>query len=401
MPRIVIDNNSWFDIIGSGNTGTIAIPQEFATKLFQKHAIQETNYAANELGLYSFASFDRNKRASFLSLRGAKHILQPRVKGCDWRAKGKILQEAIDVFLNPVEANMEICPDPLWNSCFEPILGVGNGINSFYSTAEGQALLMELMRIYYLGLGNSYAELVEFGNHYLIEDANTDRTYTVEDLEWKDYYDQQKAAVGHMTIVDELRANGEKNFIYEIPATDISGNDYVGDAMALIEKVISSASGTFATYLKSRSLSGRLPIIRVSPSIYMKFEAQFMNSLYAAQNPLYYQYQLTGVQPNGMSTMPGVLKYKNCWVVCEDSWGAFDAMTGYTTHRVLLTAPANFGIAHDVRSVNQFGGQGLVLQATTDLRDGGKILASTNYDLGTAVIDKELMINFSYTHKTV
>jgi len=35
------------------------------------------------------------------------------------------------------------------------------------------------------------------------------------------------------------------------------------------------------------------------------------------------------------------------------------------------------------------------------LRDGGKILASTNYDLGTAVIDKELMINFSYTHKTV
>ena len=396
--RILIGEYDYINLIDNNGTKTMLIPQETAVVLFRKIAIQETNYRLNELAMYSFGSVGRSRKASFLSLQGPKHLIQKRgANGCTWTPKGKITNQITEIDMAPVKVEMEICPDALWDSCFENILEVGNGVNDFYASAEGQELLNHILTLVYTGLGNSYAELVEFGKHPLIDDADAGSWFTIGQDEWDDYKDQQTAVAGFMTLVDDLKAEGHANFGYSINQADMNGADFTGDAMALLTRVINAAKGELSTYLKKAGVGMPMATISVSTGIYDRLEEQFISQYNAI--PESYYFKINGSQPlsNGLTSMPGVLKYKGCWVVRRDDWAAFDDITGTTTHRALLSVPGNFGLVHDVSDVQQFNGQGLVIQKSPLLKDGGKIWMKTNYDVATAILDTNLMINFSET----
>ena len=396
--RILIGEYDYINLIDNNGTKTMLIPQETAVVLFRKIAIQETNYRLNELAMYSFGSVGRSRKASFLSLQGPKHLIQKRgANGCTWTPKGKITNQITEIDMAPVKVEMEICPDALWDSCFENILEVGNGVNDFYASTEGQELLNHILTLVYTGLGNSYAELVEFGKHPLIDDADAGSWFTIGQDEWNDYKDQQTAVAGFMTLVDDLKAEGHANFGYSINQADMNGADFTGDSMALLTRVINAAKGELSTYLKKAGVGMPMATISVSTGIYDRLEEQFISQYNAI--PESYYFKINGVQPlaNGLTSMPGVLKYKGCWVVRRDDWAAFDDITGTTTHRALLSVPGNFGLVHDVSDVQQFNGQGLVIQKSPLLKDGGKIWMKTNYDVATAILDTNLMINFSET----
>lgn len=396
--EVLIGDFGSIQLLGGGG-GTMLIPRDVAVALFRRVAIQETNYAQNELGMYSFASVGRSNKASFLSLSGPKHILQSRKNGCTFNPKGQLTNEITDVTMCPVEVNMEICPDSLWDSCFEQILGVGNGINDFFATPEGDQLLMHIMELVYTGLGNSYADLVQFGKHPLIAAANAANSYTVGQGEWNDYRDQQASCTGLITLVDALKAAGLPNYQYTIATADLSPNglEFTGDAMGLIDQVINAAPGELATFLEARGSKGEYGICSVSPSIYNRLEEQFMTTYGVISEG--YRYRVSGMQTslNGTNTLPGVLLYKGVWVTRRNDWKKFDLITGTTTHRALLQAPGVLGLAHDVADIKQFGGQGLVLQRSPDIRDKGKISMITNYDVATAILNQDFLVNASLT----
>src|SRR5690606_31205744 len=145
----------------------------------------------NYFGLYSYGSVGRAGKIRFARLEGPKHILSSRKNGCTWNPKGKITNDITDMMLCPVEYNGELCPDALWDSCWELILGTGNQVRDITATPEGRALFAEMLRLTYVGLGNSIYDLGWFGQHPAIEDADDNDTYTVSEEEWEDFKDQQ------------------------------------------------------------------------------------------------------------------------------------------------------------------------------------------------------------------
>ena len=68
--------------------------------------------------------------------------------------------------------------------------------------------MMKILKQVYIGLGNSFFELAWWGQHPLIDSAETNGWYAVSRRR-EDYLDQQQACAGWMTMIDDLKAKGE------------------------------------------------------------------------------------------------------------------------------------------------------------------------------------------------
>lgn len=376
-----------------GNSRYVTIPTGTALTFFKKLAVVAPDIAMNQLGLYSFATLGRNGKAKFAALGTPKHILQKRNNGCVWNPKGKMPMTLTEVELCPIEYMGEQCPDAFWDSCFEQIFGTGNDVRDFFATPEGQNLVKLMLQQIYTGLGNSYYDLAWFGQHPLIDDSDANGWYGVDPQEWADYKNQQVACGGFMTLIDYYKeVEGRDNFNIPIYRNEVDGEDFVGDAFDLLDRAIRKATGTFGQILRAKTLNGIAPTIQVSAGIFRKLEDQLLAKF--AVIPAMYQYWMTGTDGTSM-LMPGVLKHKGFNVVLNDAWGAFDALTGCITHRVVVSAPGVFGMANDVPDVKQFEGMGLRVTQHLDAPYMGKIYMDTTFKMTATLLDIDLLNNAS------
>lgn len=378
----------------SNQSRYITIPTGTAIKLFNKVALVAPDLVANELGLFTVGSIGRNKEVVFTSINAPKHILGKRRDGCTWSPKGKITNDIEKTTLCPVEYQGENCPDAFWDSCFETVFGTGNDVKDMFATAEGRALQQEIIRKIYLGLGNSFYELAMWGNHPLIDEADSNGWYTAPEDEWADYTDQQEACTGIMTLVDELKATGLPNYNVPIHLSDVDGDRYVGDAFALLDRVINTSSSLMSQALRQGVLNGRAPILQVTKGIFDRLTEQLMIKF--SQIPDMYFYFMMGTNQD-RTMLPGILRYKGYIIYCNDAWAMFDELTGTITHRVMLSTPGIFGIVADVPDLKQFSGMGLRITQHLDAPYNGKIFMDTTFKMATAILSKSLVNNASLT----
>lgn len=385
---------------GSGRF--LSLSTESALNVFKRTTINRNPLVNNVFNLFQFVEADLNGKFRYASFGSPKHIITSRRAGCVWNPKnGSIDFVSGEIVTSDLEVQNETCPDAVWNSCWKSIAGKGLDSKDFYATTEGATLIRQLIDGVFEGIGNGIADLVWFGMHPLIETANTSESYLAANItqtEWDLYYDQMQQTGGILTIVDSLKANGENNYTVDIGS--YVGSEYTGATKTLFDNLLKRRPTQMRLYdNRATSPEGRSAIY-VSRSVYQKYFDDVI-----AQNgniPETFYLFLQGEDGKHIRQR-GVLEYKGHYVVEMDEWDMLGDMTNTYTHRAILTVPRNFAIAATANRLdadglaNQYNGMGMEVIQRLGAPYQGKVYMNAMFELGTALIDQDYVINASET----
>jgi len=364
----------------------IEIDTEASLQFFEHYSVRQPALAEDTLGMYSYLPIGRDLKARFAHMKRPNHILQKRKNGCAWNPKGRVETQINEFTTGAIEYNGEQCPDFVYDTIMERILGVGNQVRDLFATAEGTAIMNELIEKIYLGMGDSINNMAYWANHPLITSSNANNWYvgnTPAD-QWVDFVDQQNHSEvgGWMTVVDALKTAGNANFNVAIAAAN-AGTDgtYSGDPEDLFRLLKSTASGDFKVMLQQVSFSER-PAFIVTEGIWNAYFDKLVNTYTAI--PETYRLRVTG-QDGIAATVPNVLMWQGHPVILNTQWGVFDSLTGVTHHRAILSAPGNFGLAFDTEAVRnaQYSGASMRLTQRVLPPFQGKVYMDTTFRMGT------------------
>lgn len=375
-----------------------------ALNFFRGISIVKSNILMNEMGLFTFQQAGRDGEVHFANLSTPKHLLTKRKNGCVWYSKGKIQVSTKSFDLCPIEYNGEQCPDAFYGTCLERILGPGQQKRDLQSTPESRALFAEMVNRIYEGLGNSFYDLVFYGQHPLIAEAANGDWYSVEDEEWDDFVDQQEACGGLMTLVDQFKADGHPQYNVQIFDEELSTDktQFIGTATDVFDRVLDAQNSAMKLMSKRNNVAqgGRMlrAVILCDERIFRKYEEEL--SIQWNHMDAQFQYFLNGeycaaVGCDNSQPMRGVLRYKGHLIVCMDEWSDFDQMLGINTFRVMAVTPGVFALGYDVPGLNQYGGMGLNITQRLDAPFKGKVYMDTTFKMRATIINEDFIVNAS------
>lgn len=384
----------------NGMDNEIRIPREETTLFFRNYAIKHGDLMANKLGLYSMASVGRNGEITWGKLGTADYLIQPRGQGCVWNPTKGLTSDFDSTLLQPWKIQFEQCPDALWNSILEKVLGTGIDVTDFFATTEGQLLFMKIIEQINLSAGNSYYMMVNFGQNDLITTSNTNNLWVnrVTAELWDRFRANQSVVMGFYTYMDKYKDEGLYNFDVEI-ADSLLSNDklkFTGDAIGWVDTLIEHQPADMSDLAETMIANGIYPTMKLSKSIFERFQAQNRLTNVAESNPNALRAYFTGVDAEFMIS-PNTLMYKGYFIVKDTLQEKFDNVTGTVTHRGFISLAGNFGIAHDTAFLNQYDGLGMRIYQDNRPQYGGKIFADSYGKVATAILDKSMIVHGSAT----
>lgn len=381
-----------FALIG-GDRRVLDLNLETTTALFKEVAIMKPSIPANDLGLYSFIPVGRFGKAKMNTLTVPKHLLQSRKNCLTWNPKGRMYMKPDEIIVEAIEYMGEQCSDAFMGECLEAVLGTGNQVRDIFATPEGAQLFQLAIGNIFEGLGNSFYDVVTFGMDSLITSSDTGNwwdTANVSTEDWDNFVDQQLGigVKGHIPLIEQAKADGLAHFNVAIDAGDVSGDQYTGannDVTVLFDNVIAAAPSKLRILRKRRGNPGVVMLVSVGIfDAYKDYIVANFNTI-----PDVYQFFLNG------EAVPGILRYDGTPVVCMDEWKEYDEMIGVNTHRVVLTAVRNMVVAHDIPAIDQFGGIGMRIEQSQELKNKGIVRMYTNFRVGAGIADTDFMVNAS------
>jgi len=391
MPTLTISNTEiGFD--ARERDRVVEIHTEDALRFYNNHVVENPSLLENLFGLYSFLELGRDLKARYARMKKPRHILTRRKSGCVWNPKGKVITEIDSFDTAPIEYNGEQCPDVWYESCLERLLGPGNAKRDISGTPEGAALLAQLISRIYSGMHDSIYNLLTFGNHPVITQSDTNNWYvasTGQD-EWNDYKDQQliPEVGGHITVLDSLATvDGLPQMNVSLPASEVQGSKFIGDVIGLFNRMVEAASSDFKVMIDSVRPE-ETPILLVTSGIFNAYR----DYLIATYNGIINGYQLlVQGEDNIHRPIKGVLLWDGIPVVRTNAWSRFDTTVGVTTHRAVLTAPGNFGVAFDTAEVVNGQSTGVGMRITQRVLPPyqGKVYMDTTFRTGSSIIDPD------------
>lgn len=384
--------------VSQGGGQRFMLPTESAISFMRASFLKQLDLMQNEFGVYSFQKAGADGKAKIAKLNTPHSLFQARTNCATWTPKGELAfgREEIDTY--PIEFNGTQCWDSLVGDCFEQVFGPGNQLTDITATAEGRALYAMMMEAIYDGLGNSFFDLTAYGGYSVITSSNSGSWWDNTSMtasEWADFVDQNTGITGlsgHITLMEALKAAGNlSHFDVTIASGDVSGGTWTGGSnniTVLFEAILNAATSKFKTYLRKNRLPiSQRPVMLVTPSLYKGYK-DYLIATYSAIPEGYY------LRVDG-EIQRGVLLYDGLPVVSMDEWLHFDERVGVNTHRAVLTMPGNLVVAHRVDSLSQFGGMGLIMERSPNLRDKGRIDMYTTLRAGAAIADTDFMVHAS------
>lgn len=390
-----------FSITAPNGGGQITVQTESALRFFRTFAVAQTDQFARALGLYADVNLGRDLKGRFASFTTPKHLLTARKNGCTWDPKGGVRLQIDEFPTCAVEYDGQQCPDAFYGTCFERLFTPGSN-TPLTDSAEAQAVLRELLERIYLGLGNSFFNLYNFANHPIIEQVNTSGTYSVDTVQWTDYYDQQMSGEcgGLITQIDALKEVEQYAAYYNLQiATGASGvnlttNKYDGDITELFRTLEDSASPELKIAINQGvNVNGRTfyPVVLLTDSEFQAYK-KYLTDM-APGNELAYRYMLE-MEDGTTRLMKNVLVWENLPVIRWEANTEFDAITGVKSHRAAIVAPGSWGVLSNVEDVSNrlFNGTGLIVQESPLVKDKGMIYMTTTFRWGAAISDPKMCV---------
>ena len=387
-----------FGLIQSDSSRRLTIPRDVALTYYQDFAVVETDEYANRLGLYGHVMLNRDLKAQFLSFTTPKHLWSKRANGCSWNPKGGVRMNVETFPTCPIEYDGEQCPDAFYGTCFEQLFNPDPGTGRTFNSPESLAVLDQMVTQVNRGLGNSFFDLYHFANHPFITTSDTNAWYDVALGEWEDYTDQMLSGEcgGLVTQLDALFDMGHRGYTRSLSVNNTTGA-YTGEFVDDIAALIGDCGVELRTAMRSGvTINGvrRYPVILVTSDIFDNYR-DWIRAM-APTNELAYVYHMLGT--DGVTIQDrNILMYDSMPVIRWDANDRFDAITGAKSHRIAIVMPGNFGVLHDVQSLDQFGGMGMVIEQSQRLQDKGKIYMTANLRWGAGIAN----VDFAAMAKTV
>lgn len=237
-------------------TQSLFIERTTALYIFERASIIAPAFSQNALGLYTFVPVGMDGEAIFGSFTDPQFNLRARAKRCTWNPSTCGLDFGTEKIPTcPINHQSEVCTDVLWDSCWEKLLGIGNGVRDFDSSTASASFLAMAVSKKMRGIGNDFWYLMSFGGHPYIQKAHENKWYRlcgISDEKWNCFYEMMQACGGHLTMIDALK-DVEKRAGYniEIKKEWVRGSKYIGDAMALFDSLIENKGQKLETYTKA------------------------------------------------------------------------------------------------------------------------------------------------------
>lgn len=368
-------------------------------QFYKDLSILKEDMTVNQHNVYSFLDVGRYGRAYVTGLTAPRHVLQGGTNCKTWNPKGSAYTTVDKVETMKLELNMEQCYDSIAGDCFQALLSTGTDMTDLFSNPEISTLMQMLVDGVFTGINNSIYDLAWYSRHPQIASANSNDTWDTSVItleEWADFYDQQfasddngKQLKGFATLIDEEKAAGISHFNNSFVDGDFSDSTgaYTGsDIQAEFEAVKRAAHPNLRPIINRRR-GGPGAVYLVSQSVFDAYKDSLIDTYNGI--PEGYMMRVEG------ELVPGVLMYDGIPVVVMDEWRMFDDMLNIYTHRIVLTAIGNLGIAHDVTPIAQRSGAGMIFQQSPVLKDKGRIDMYANFRLGAFIADTNLMVNKS------
>lgn len=346
----------------------------------------------NDMGFFNISKNIVDGKVKFLSPTALNYITQGGSNGCAWNPVGGMAYNITDAQLEKHLIQMEQCPEvvPCWDSLF----GMGNQVENWMATEVGRKLLDDLIKGTYRGIGNDMYKGALVGNHPILEAARA--SYTGD----PDFYSQLVSTLsitgGWFTMIDQLAATEGGQYAVPINASEYSGAKYTGNPVTLFERLKDNMPSVFKTAAKQHKAYGRRPVILVSGSIFTAYKNWLMTNhptipdllLYRMSNEFSSNYGL-----NNQAPAPGVLGWDDFWIKEMDGLDVISEEIQVIHHRATIAMPGILGLGIDVAEVSGYKGMGLRMEQSTQLKERGKLYFSTNYKMGTAIVDKKFIVN--------
>lgn len=398
--KIFLDSGFNEDGLRQGDN-LLALQTESVINFFRAFSVIKGDIVKNQFGLYSYGSIGRNKKMRFGSFSGGNHLWQKRQNGCAWTPKGTFTNNISEVSTSPMETNIEICPDALWDSCWEKLMGVGNAKRDLYGSPEASELMGIVLDQIFRDLGDGYYDIAWFGKHPLIAKADDNQSYSAPSEEnWLDYLDQQDIATGFLTYVDYYKhEEGLAHFNVPIHDSEVAGKQFVGDPTELFDRLDEAATPDYKVANDSlRPFDGRSSMYLVTGSVFKAYEEYLVSTYGNLPEMFYYKYNgefCASLGCIGGEQMPGVLKYNGRPVIRMSEWDRWANMLGITQHRAMLVPPGIFGLGWDVPSLDQYSGMGLVINQRMGAPYMGKVFMHSLLEIATAIVDIDFITSAS------
>lgn len=380
---------------GVGNN-VISFNPETSINMMRDMAILRPDLGANVLGLHSYVPVGRDGKARWGKFSGSQHTLKSRTNNCTWDPKGRMRFDLKQLTACDKEYQNELCPGTLWDTCWEKLLGTGMDKQDFNATPEGAAFLRMAIEEMYRTIGNDYYDVVYFSNHPNIE-SSLENDYWLavqtDPKEWDDYIDQQldSDCSGILTTAEMIKlTEGWSHFNVEIKPEDVNGEEYTGDMIALLNKTLRARTAKFKAWkLRPQDPMLARPTFNVTPGMFDRLLEQLTQMYGNIQEGWFLRTE--GELGVGMP-MTGIIKWRGYYVISREDWTTMDAVTGITSHIIMLQAPGVLGIAGDVSPLGQYQGMGLVVNQRLLAPDRGKTYFETMFKVSGTILDTDFVV---------
>lgn len=386
--------NAFFKGTDAGNI--LQIETGTTLNIIRDYAVLRPDLGMNILGLHTAVPVSGDGKLKWGKFKAASHVARKRDNSCTWRPGGgtKFGVETADICNK--QHQTEHCVGSEYDSCWEKLLGIGTDINNIDATAEGSRLLNILISKEYETIGNDYYDLAYFANHTLIQESEDNGYWMANNVsasDWDNFYTMSTddSCGGFLTQLEDVRTTeGYDHFNVEIYESDVDGALYTGDTFALFRRVLAARTHAMKTWNKSRFDNPiARPIISVSQGIFDRYKEQLTQQY----NGILTGFTLFFEGEGGISMpMADILRYDGYWILARPDWAVLDAMTGYVTHMVVMTAPGVLGLGYDVPPTEQYKGMGLIVSKWDAPPFLGKTYFHTNYRLGTMILDTDYVV---------
>lgn len=389
----------------SDNTSTrgLTINLETSLTIFEAATLMNPRFDQNAIGCYSMVRIGSDGTAKFASLGTPEFSIRPRSKRCSWNPlNGKMDFSTGEIRTCPYEIQRQLCTDVLWDSCWEKLLGRGQGIYDWDATAELTDLVRRVLNQEMKGYSNDLYLIATWANHPWIEKAKENQWYKEKSID-KDAFDRfyemtmSCSVGGHMTSIDQLSTTEDYgNYHFEITEVDDNFN-YIGTPTELFDQLKETASHELVEYGKAVSSQtmpvvgtanpdGR-PIIKVSKSIFNAYKKELRQTFNGIEAGFYITLygEAYGCESCGPRQMKGMLYYDDCIIYCASEWDLIERMTCVKSHRAVMMAPGVLGIAYDVLPTAEGIGIDIVRWDIAPYK--GQTMIDAYFKIGAEILD--------------
>ena len=381
---------------GGSIAGNIRLDLQNALILLRTLLIYQDDIIGNDHGAYAVSTNVTRGKVTWAGFEKLSYITQNKTTGCTRDPIKGTLITSNEATMIGREIILEICNNEIVNTAWRSMFGAGKDVLDIAATPEGAALLYKFIEVVVGAIGNDFSKASWWGQHPTLVNKINANTNLQDAYKTRMLNTLNGGVGGWLTSIDYL-ANSNPHLALEIDDLDTNGQVFIGDALALLDRLEANAHPEFDEAMLGMASDYQYPIVFVTKGIFTRLKNQLIDIHKAIPDAMLLRMNGTVSTQLGLQDKisPNSLLINNKLVIARSDWDALVKEVGFTHHRALMTIPQNLGVAIDTADVSGYDGMGLAIEKKPGAQYAGAYTLFTNYEQATMILNPKYIVNAS------